>query len=99
MNELEAKEKIFHVSPERFSTQRGAGFLSAAYLTCGCEGVKGVDVSTPGKYYNQSQFNTQGEREGGASAEFPQFFCIQKPSDFLVGLFVDVRAGCHHGDD
>lgn len=46
-------------------TQKGGEFLSAALYTCGHEGVKGADVSTPGKYYNQSQFNTQGEREGG----------------------------------
>lgn len=67
---------------QRGWSERGAGILSAARLPCGCEGVKGVDVSTPGKYDNQSQRNTQGHG-GGASADLPQLFCSHK----LSGVF------------
>lgn len=52
---------------EQKSPDSEVGFLSAACLTGGCEGVKGADVSRTGKYYNQSQFNTQGEGRRGLS--------------------------------
>lgn len=70
-NELIQFEPNFH-----------ARFFSAACLTCGHEGVKGVDVSTLGTYSNQSQSNTQGHR-GGASADFPQVFSSLKVSAFF----------------